>query len=366
MGVNPSMDQALSERRILITCGTGGVGKTTISAALALRAALLGRKAVVITVDPAKRLKTSLGIEHLGDDPTDLTDRVRKAAEAAGAKLPSDRIAGTLHAIVPDTRRTFESFVRELAPNEAVGRRIMDNPIFQIFAREFSGSNEYMALERLLAVAEERAPDGSPRFDCIILDTPPSRNTLAFLDAPRVLAQFFEERFVKWLVVPANKLVAAGMRKAMGVLEKLTGGGFIKNLFDFASDLFEVQSSFKANLKRITELLESKDVGFLMVTTPMPEVVPEVTHFVEIVGEHRFRFDGVVLNRSLGRLAAAPATPADSAMAQGLAIVQALQERERPVVEGLAKNNIPVRARIPELARDVHSVEDLFHVANAF
>jgi anion-transporting ArsA/GET3 family ATPase len=359
-----SLDQILAQRRVLVTCGTGGVGKTTLSAAIALRAALLGRKAVVVTIDPAKRLKTSLGLTELGDEPTDLTERAREAfaqARAQGLALPTAELTGTLHAVVPDTRRTFESFVRELAPTEALGRRIMDNPIFQIFAREFSGSNEYMALERLLALHE------TGRFDCIILDTPPSRNTLAFLDAPRVLAQFFEERFVKWLVLPANKLVAAGVRKAMGVLEKLTGGGFVKNLFDFASDLFEVQANFTANLGRITKLLESSEVGFLMVTTPTPETVPEVSRFVRIVGEHRFRFDGLVLNRTLGHLR--PPTAGESAeqpgLAEGLAIVAALQARERPVLDELAKNRIPLCASVPELARDVHSVEDLLHVAMA-
>ena len=353
------IDQVLRERRILVTCGTGGVGKTTLSAAIALRAAMLGKKAVVITIDPAKRLATSLGLKELGDDPTDLTPQLKAAWEKArntGRRVPND-FAGTLSAIVPDTRRTFEAFVRELAPNPAIADRVMINPIFQIFAKEFSGTNEYMALERLYALDRLR------KFDCIILDTPPSRNTLAFLQAPKLLAQFFEAGIIRWLVLPANKLLASGMKKALGILEKLTGAGFMTHLFDFAAALFEVRVRFAANLKRITELLESPHVGFLMVTVPAPDTVQEPFISSENVQEHHFNFDGVALNRTLSYFETPPS--AEGATGEAFAVIRALQEREQHVIEALGRKPIPLCARLPELARDVHSVEDLFHVALA-
>jgi anion-transporting ArsA/GET3 family ATPase len=353
--IRRSIDQILSERKVIITCGTGGVGKTTLSAAIALRAAMLGRKAVVVTIDPAKRLATSLGIQNLGDAPTDLTAHARGAwekARAAGKNVPAE-FEGALSAVVPDTRKTFETFVHELAPNPGVADRVMRNPIFQIFAKEFSGTNEYMALERLYAL------DSQGRFDCIVLDTPPSRNTLDFLRAPKLLAQFFDAGLIKWLVLPANKLLAIGMKKALGILEKLTGAGFMTHLFDFAAALFEVRVTFTANLKRITELLESRKVGFLMVTVPAPDTLGEAMHFVENVREHGFNFEGVALNRTLGYFE--PPTQAGPA----LEAVRALQERERKVTEALARSPIPLCAMLPELARDVHSVEDLFHVALA-
>ena len=134
------LDELLQKRKVIITCGTGGVGKTTLSAAIALRAALLGRKTVVITVDPAKRLATSLGIAALGDHPTDLTAHVEAAAarlRAQGAPAPS-RIAGSLSAIMPDTRRTFEELVKDLGFSDQGASRLVNNPIFRIFAREFS------------------------------------------------------------------------------------------------------------------------------------------------------------------------------------------------------------------------------------
>ncbi|MCM2322960.1 MAG: AAA family ATPase [Oligoflexia bacterium] len=355
------IDAILARRAILVTCGTGGVGKTTLSAAIAMRAALAGRKAVVVTIDPAKRLATSLGLDELGDHATDLTPLLRKAlAKARQQQGPSSglppTLTGSLHAIIPDTRRTFETFIRELAPTESLAERVMGNPIFQIFAKEFSGANEYMALERLYALHR------SGEYDCIILDTPPSRDTLAFLDAPKLLVQFFEDRLIRWLVLPANKLVSTGMRKALGILERLTGAGFMTNLFDFASALFEVRARFADNLKAIMRLLESPEVGFIMVTTPSSIGAAgsesEVRHFLETLGKHGLHFDGVAVNRTLGYL---EADQNAGRYPEARAVIAGLQEKER-----LALTGVPVCARLPELARDVHSVEDLFHVCLAF
>ena len=353
--MNSTLDQILEKRKIIITCGTGGVGKTTLSAAIAIRAATLGRKAVVITIDPAKRLATSLGLQTLSDEATDLTDHVR-AAHRKLANPSAPEVSGTLAAIMPDTRRTFENFVTELAPSPVLAAKVLKNPIFQIFAKEFSGTNEYMALERLLAL------DRRSSYDCIILDTPPSRNTLAFLDAPKLLSQFFDEKLIRWLVLPANKLVATGMKKGLGILERLTGAGFMTSLFDFAAALFEVQGNFTGNLRKVTDLLESQKTGFLMVSTPSPEILPEAGHFIKRLEEHRFHFDGLALNRTIGHLPKESATPGYESAFE---IIQALQTREQWVSENLVKNLIPVCAKIPELARDVHSVEDLFHVAMA-
>ena len=364
-----SIDQTLQTKRVIITCGTGGVGKTTLSAALGIRAALQGKRTVVVTIDPAKRLATSLGITGLGDQPTDLTPQIRAALEKAklSQHLPDDlpnQMTGTLAAIVPDTRKTFETFVRELAPSEAAAEKVMRNPIFQIFAKEFSGTNEYMALERLHTLHIQN------QYDCIILDTPPTRNTLAFLEAPRLLAQFFDEKLIRWLVLPANKIVATGMKKAFSVLEGLTGASFMTHLFDFASGLFSVQMNFTANLKRITELMESPQVGFLMVTAPTPTHEEEVDHFIQTLKAHGLHFEGLIFNRTLAYLKdeakSSDSPPLTPAWQEAYELIHALQERERRVIANFMQKPIPVCAKLPELARDVHSVEDLFHVALAF
>ena len=345
-----TIDEIIKTRRILITCGTGGVGKTTVSAALAMRAATLGKKAVVITIDPAKRLATSLGLDTLGDHATDLTARLKTASQG--------EISGTFSAIMPDTRRTFESFVTSLSPSPAVAERVLLNPIFQIFAKEFSGTNEYMALERLYEL------DQTHKYDCIILDTPPSRNTLDFLDAPKLLARFFDERLIRWLVLPANKIVSIGMRKALQLLEKLTGASFMTNLLDFASALFEVRLAFTANLKKITELMESPSVGFLMVAGPSPDAAPDLKYFTQSLKEHKFRFDGIVLNRTLSHLplVRTASDQVNSEMKAALDIIGALREKESLAIRELIA---PPVATLPELARDVHSVEDLYYVAMA-
>lgn len=348
-----TIDSILQKRKILITCGTGGVGKTTLSAAIALRAAMQGKRTVVITIDPAKRLATSLGIE-LQDHPTDITTHLLDAMKKN--RTSSKGPVGRIDAIVPDTRKTFENFIHDLSPNPGVAERVMRNPIFHIFAKEFSGTNEYMALEKLYAI-EKTHP-----YDCIILDTPPSRNTLAFLDAPGLLAQFFEERLIRWLVLPANKIVSTGMRKALGVLEKLTGAGFMTSLFDFASALFEIRARFTANLKEITHLLQSNQVGFLMVTAPSPDTAPEAAHFMERLRSRKLNFDGIAVNRTLGYLELGDT----EAFPAARELLRALQARERRALEKLRHDkNTRICATVPEFARDVHSVEDLFHVALA-
>jgi anion-transporting ArsA/GET3 family ATPase len=366
----PALDQLLLTRRVLICCGTGGVGKTTVSAALALRAAALGKKAVVVTIDPAKRLTTSLGIESLGDDPTDLTgpfQRIHERHAGSAQPLPGNG-QGSIHAIVPDTRSTFESFVRRLAPDPGLAERIIRNPIFQVFAKEFSGSNEYMAMERLRSLVEGK------HYDLIVLDTPPSRNTLAFLEAPALLGRFFEDKLIRWLVLPANRLVQGGMKKAMGILERLTGSGFMSHLFEFSSSLFEVRASFAANFHKITELLQGADVGFLLVAAPAPDTAPEALHFIDSVAERRFHFEGVIVNRTLSHLNSLPEEGATPPLEPALDLLKGLQEREaaslRSLSDALASRSSrgapSVFLRLPELARDVHSLEDLAQVLASF
>jgi anion-transporting ArsA/GET3 family ATPase len=152
------------------------------------------------------------------------------------------------------------------------------------------------------------------------------------------------------------------MRKALGLLERMTGAGFMTQLVDFATSLFEVQAGFTQNLKSITALLESEGVGFVMVAAPSPELIPEIEHFIESLQTHRFHFDGVALNRTLGYLKKSEPT-ADPLLNEAITLVEALQARESRTVSRMSR---PWIAKLPELSRDVHSVEDLFHVAQAF
>ncbi|MBS1961049.1 MAG: ArsA family ATPase [Bdellovibrionales bacterium] len=346
----------LAKRRVLITCGTGGVGKTTVSASLGVKAALEGKRVVVITIDPAKRLATSLGLDKLGHEPTDLTAAL---AKAAGREVP-----GRFFALMPKSRESYERLIRSLTTNEEAVQRIFRNPILNTFSQDFSGANEYLALEELVHF------HGRSEFDLVILDTPPSRNTLSFLEAPQLLARFFEEKMIRFLVMPANRLLAFGMRKAFSVLEKLTGTGFVNQLFDFGEALFEVQENFLKKLKAIHKLLQSEDIGFLLVAAPTPESAPEIGHFLDQIHGRGFHFDGVLLNRSLGHL-----QPSPGIRDEATKLIESLQARERAAYARLKESAERPSAneerklfyvQLPELARDVHGLEDLYHVSTLF
>lgn len=352
MSAISSVSTSFEKRRVLITCGTGGVGKTTVSASLAVRAALEGKKVVVITIDPARRLATSLGVERLDHEPVELSDAL--------SRIVGKSVPGKLFALMPKSQESFERLIRSLTTNEEAAQRIFRNPILKTFSQDFSGANEYLALEEL---AHFHARD---EYDLIILDTPPSRNTLSFLEAPRLLARFFEEKFIRFLVLPANRILAAGMRKAFSVLEKLTGKGFMNQLFDFGEALFEVQSGFLKKLQSIHLLLQSEEVGFLLVAAPTPESAPELAHFLEKIDEKGFHFDGVLLNRSLSHLKPSLSDNRDEAETLISTIIEREEIAYRRLTDSAAKDDPHsdlFYVRLPELARDVHGLEDLYHVA---
>lgn len=346
------------EREVVITCGTGGVGKTTLSAALGIKAAMEGRKVCVITIDPAKRLATSLGMTALGSEPQDLTPQLKAAAEKQDLTFAE---GGSFSALMPDTRSTFEIFFRNLSGSPAVAQKLTQNPLFQIFAREFSGTNEYMALQQLQALHD------SGKFDCIVLDTPPSRNTLDFLNAPRLLNQLFEANLIQWLVVPANKIAQATVKKALGLLEKLAGSSFMGHMLDFASAIFEIRSGFAKHLNQVIELLESERTGVILVTGAHADFAEEIAHFRRHIVGHGLRLDSLFVNRTLGAYpeGAVPTHLSNSEeLAHALELLQSLRSRESQSFVKLKTATGPLATTLmPELARDVHSIEDLLHVA---
>jgi anion-transporting ArsA/GET3 family ATPase len=350
----------LARRKIIITAGTGGVGKTTLSASMGIRAAMDGRRVCVITIDPAKRLATSLGMQALGDQPTDLTEQLRDALSQQGLDLPK---SATFSALMPDTRSTFESFFRSLTDRKELADRMVRNPLFQIFAREFSGTNEYMALQKLSAIHE------SGKYDCIILDTPPSRSTLEFLDAPKLLAQLFDANLIQWLVVPANKIASAAMRKVLGLMEKLMGASFMGHMVDFVTVLFEMRTGFTDHLRRMIRLMESEEVGVMLVTGAHSDFSEELSHFRGHLEKHGIRLDGMIVNRTIGAYSdegpeLPPASAADFRSAVDL--LRSLKGREERGLANLkkivAEGGLEPRL-MPELARDVHDLKDLVQIA---
>jgi anion-transporting ArsA/GET3 family ATPase len=229
---------------IIVCCGSGGVGKTTTSAALALRAAERGRKVVVLTIDPARRLAQSMGIEALDNTPRPVT----------GVGGAADR-GGSLDAMMLDMKRTFDEVVEAQATPEKA-KQILENPFYIALSSSFAGTQEYMAMEKLGQLQRDARAAGS--HDLIVVDTPPSRSALDFLDAPERLSSFLDGRFVRMLLAPARgpaRIMTAGLGMVTGALSKILGGQFISDLQTFVTALDTVFGGFRARAEQTYALL---------------------------------------------------------------------------------------------------------------
>ncbi|MCY7372559.1 MAG: ArsA family ATPase [Spirochaetaceae bacterium] len=280
------LDQVIGDRstRIIVCCGSGGVGKTTTAAALGLRAAEQGRNVVVLTIDPARRLAQSMGLDALDNTPR----RVKKVDEAAG---------GSLDAMMLDMKRTFDEVVLAHATPERA-QVIMDNPFYQSLSSSFSGTQEYMAMEKLGQLRAEE------RWDLIVVDTPPSRSALDFLDAPKRLGSFLDGRFIRILMAPAKtggraylKVIGAGLGAVTAAMTKILGAQVLKDLQAFIAALDTMFGGFRERADATYQLLQASGTRFVVVAAPERDALREASYFVERLGEERMPLAGLVLNR---------------------------------------------------------------------
>ncbi|WP_411079612.1 ArsA family ATPase [Streptomyces sp. cmx-18-6] len=271
--------------RIIVCCGSGGVGKTTTAAALGVRAAERGRKAVVLTIDPARRLAQSMGIDQLDNVP-------RRVDGIEGE--------GELHAMMLDMKRTFDETVEAHADAERA-RAILENPFYQSLSAGFAGTQEYMAMEKLgqLRAREE--------WDLIIVDTPPSRSALDFLDAPKRLGSFLDGKFIRLLMAPAKvggragmKFLNVGMSMMTGTLGKLLGGQFLRDVQTFVAAMDTMFGGFRSRADATYKLLQAPGTAFLVVATPERDALREAAYFVERLAAEEMPLAGLVLNRAHG------------------------------------------------------------------
>lgn len=334
-------------RKVIITCGVGGAGKTTCSSAIALYGALHGKRVCVITIDPAKRLAQSLGISTLSHEPQNLSDFVKKE---------EPELKGSFFASIPSTEKSLNQFFKDMFGSESDFEKFSRNPIYKMAIREYAGASEYMAIDKLLRVVD------SKQFDLVVLDTPPSRDTLSFLEAPKTLSQFFEEKLLRFLVMPSNKIIGAGIRKALSLLEGLTGSGFMNNVFDFAASIFEIRLNFESKITSLLRLLSSNDVGFILVSGPQSSAARELGHFLKIIQENKYHFDGIIINKSLSNLNPVDANQHDLSETD-VAFVKSQVHQEQLLLEKLPQKQV---CKIPAQGRDIHSIKDLIHVAKAF
>ncbi|MFH8885781.1 ArsA family ATPase [Streptomyces californicus] len=291
VGTPLDVDALLDDRgiRIVVCCGSGGVGKTTTAAALGVRAAERGRKAVVLTIDPARRLAQSMGIDQLDNVP-------RQVDGITGE--------GELHAMMLDMKRTFDETVEAHADAERA-KAILENPFYQSLSAGFAGTQEYMAMEKL---GQLRARG---EWDLIIVDTPPSRSALDFLDAPKRLGSFLDGKFIRLLMAPAKvggragmKFLNVGMSMMSGTLGKLLGGQFLRDVQTFVAAMDTMFGGFRSRADATYKLLQAPGTAFLVVATPERDALREAAYFVERLAAEDMPLAGLVLNRVHGSEAA--------------------------------------------------------------
>ncbi|MET7745210.1 ArsA family ATPase [Streptomyces sp. NPDC005385] len=287
LDLDPLLDDPTT--RIVVCCGSGGVGKTTTAAALGLRAAERGRKVVVLTIDPARRLAQSMGIDSLDNTP-----RRVKGVEGSGE----------LHAMMLDMKRTFDEIVEAHADGERA-TAILNNPFYQSLSAGFAGTQEYMAMEKL---GQLRARD---EWDLIVVDTPPSRSALDFLDAPKRLGSFLDGRLIRLLTAPAKlggragmKFLNVGMSMMTGTLGKLLGGQLLKDVQTFVSAMDTTFGGFRTRADATYKLLQAPGTAFLVVAAPERDALREAAYFVQRLAAEDMPFAGLVLNRVHGSGAA--------------------------------------------------------------
>jgi anion-transporting ArsA/GET3 family ATPase len=276
------------ELKVLVTCGSGGVGKTTTAAALALRAAEQGRRVVVLTIDPARRLAQALGLTELDNTP-----RLVAGVGADGS--------GALLAMMLDMKSTFDEVV-SANTTPAKAEQIFANPFYQSLSASFAGTQEYMAMEKLSQLRARLVERGE--WDLIVVDTPPSRSALDFLDAPQRLGRFLDGRMIRLLTAPARaggkaylKMVSASFSMFTKVLNKILGNDLLLNVSAFIASLETMFGGFRERAEQTYQLLKAPGTAFVVVSSPEPDALREASFFVERLQTEGMPLAGVVLNR---------------------------------------------------------------------
>ena len=285
--MSQGVEKVLAGKDVCICAGSGGVGKTTTSAAIAAGLAARGKRVAVLTIDPAKRLADSLGLPELGN----VEQQVDPALFSA---LGVDTGGGELWAMQLDPKATFDDVVRKHAPDAETREKILSNRVYEQISNALAGSQEYMAMEKLFEIHAEG------RYDLLVLDTPPSRNALDFLEAPRRLTQFIEGRALQIFMRPAGigmKVFGSGANVGLGVLKRITGAELIEDLHEFFQAFSSMAGGFRERARRVNELLASEKTSFLVICGPQGEPTDEAVYFHRKLVEAKLPFGAVIVNK---------------------------------------------------------------------
>jgi anion-transporting ArsA/GET3 family ATPase len=359
----PTLRDLVATRHVIVCCGTGGVGKTTTSAALAIEGARRGRRTAVVTIDPARRLANALGLQTLSDAPHEIP---RDAWDPTGAAPPD----GQLFALMLDTERTFDQLVQKYALTAEQAESILENRFYRNIAGALSGTQEYMAMEKLFELHDSGA------FDLIVVDTPPTRHALDFLDAPRRLTRLLDNRVFRMVMVPAGAAMRIGGIAATALLRtisRVVGTEVVDDVVAFFRAFEGMEQGFRDRANEVMELLASPDTAFVLVTSPRRDAVEEAEFFAERLTEGHYAVDALVVNRvhphfteespaSLrDRVGAAPPGLAERLV--NLADFEDVARRERAELTGLEERvGLAPVTYVPELGRDVHDLAALHAV----
>ncbi len=356
-----ALERALASRRILVTCGSGGVGKTTTAAALALRAARSGRRVLACTIDPSRRLATSLGLNQLSGRPRAIDlSRVGPAPAREGA----------LWAMVLDVKSTFDALVTRYTPDAASRDRILGNRFYRHISAALAGSHEYMAMEKLLELSED------DRWDLVVLDTPPTRHALDFLEAPDRLMNFLDTSVLRWFLRPyfvagrlTLKIATRTGAVAFRIADRFLGLQFLQDLSEFFLAFESMYDGFKQRAARVYSLLREPSSGFVMVAGPSPLALEEALYFHRRLTEKGMPFVAFVVNRvhvdparetrprRRGRAEVRPELAAR--LLETLREQQVLARVERRAVARLEVDTRERPLLVPELDQDVHDLRGL-------
>jgi anion-transporting ArsA/GET3 family ATPase len=343
------------EAGIIVCTGSGGVGKTTTAAALAAEGARAGRRAVVVTIDPARRLADALGLEGLTNTPS---------------RIEGDW-PGELWALMLDTKGTFDDLVVKHATEPGQAERILTNRFYRNISGALSGTQEYMAMEKLYELHEEHD------FDLVVVDTPPTRNALDFLDAPRRLTRFLDHRLYRIVMAPTRGIVRAvgvATQAFLRTVSRVVGGEVVDDAVTFFSAFDGMEQGFKDRAARVLELLADPATAFVLVTAPRPDVVAEATYFAGRLAEGGIDVRALVVNKVHPRFGDQPAATlrAEASRFAGsdlgdllanLADFAAMADTEEHHLAGLAAQVAPAPVvRVPFLRSDVHDLGGLAEV----
>jgi anion-transporting ArsA/GET3 family ATPase len=370
--VSSLLSQLLADKRVVICVGSGGVGKTTVAAAVGLQAALTGRRVVVCTIDPARRLANSLGLNELGNVETRVPP---EKLAAAGLSAP-----GELYAMVLDLKRSWDDFILRHAPPE---RRdaILNSRFYQQLSSALVGSQEYVAMEKLVELAESRD------YDLLVLDTPPTANALDFLDAPNRVLDFFGDEKVRWMLAPALRAGKVGLKMFnftggyfVKILSRFTGMSVLQELAEFLLSLAPMYDVFKERAGQVKEMLASPRSAFLLVSSPSTLTVDEAIYFHTLLKQNGMPMAAVVANRvhpiltphevpagdldalarSLAGLGGGFTTSARERLERSVADATTLAELDRAEVLRLAQACAPTPVlQVPRFDADIYDVAGL-------